>query len=883
MAERKGVIIRRRVRRAKVPPRRIVSPIRRPSTPSRPSPSPPSGGSSGGGGGSSGGGGGGRRLTGPGGGPVPVFSGGTFPTKIGDVKTGKDGQQQFVPSRGRGPVARGSQRIQQQREFAVQQRQRIIRARTPIVTQTPKAQATVATQRQQRLLTPQTRLQERAIVRRAEPKDVDVFAQQARQLRGLGPIKPKEETRTFKQAEKLPLLLRPEAKLKAAAKERKGTFLGGQLEFAAESAAFGRGVVTSLVVDPFVFAKGLVTEPIKTVRQTATGVKQVVTDPFGTGAAVGEAFKTKPSESLGRVAGIAAFPSAVRGTGRVARETFVRAGTKLRPTKQVVAPSVLAGKETLPTTPSPQAALRTFTREAVTETVKIKPRSKPAIIRKTEFTPVITAAPSPLKTAIQPTKAITQPKEFASQVSLRARGRILSGETRKSALDLEDPGIFVTPSTKASPAFLRLEPTTASQTKLTLNPFKSSRPAFTEIKVSRVEAADPRAVRALVQERARKGRSGFEAGGFGVVRPILESRAKEGKAFVTVRSTVRDTPELEAVIPKSSVLIPERPTTLLGRIKGFEEFTVVEGRAIPILKFRTKREKGRQPSIFDDVVERRIIRRASRPSSDISKGVTFKTPFPETAPVSSALSRASRVSRPSVVSGVSTISTVSRPSIPSTLRSGISDTSTPSKPSRPSRPSRPSKVSRPIGSSVVSVSRLSAPSNIIPSKPSKPSPVSKPTKGTSLFALPTPSTPRQFRTRVGPRKRDPEGRKVQGHNVIMFERGKRVKANIKPLPRDEAERLGKDIAENSLSASFKVTPTKVKAPAARRSPLATGGFVSPGKFRESRDPKRKGFFVEKSRFRLDTPGEIRGITAAKLISQRKKSLKRSKSQFSFGF
>lgn len=111
------------------------------------------------------------------------------------------------------------------------------------------------------------------------------------------------------------------------------------------------------------------------------------------------------------------------------------------------------------------------------------------------------------------------------------------------------------------------------------------------------------------------------------------------------------------------------------------------------------------------------------------------------------------------------------------------------------------------------------------------------------------------------------GKKETGYNVYMKEGGKQVKANMKPLPKKEAHRLGKDIAENSLSASYRVSKTNKRVPSARRSPLAQGMQVSDANFKRS-----KNWQVEKNRFRLNTPGEKQGIQASKLIASRKKGL-----------
>lgn len=138
-------------------------------------------------------------------------------------------------------------------------------------------------------------------------------------------------------------------------------------------------------------------------------------------------------------------------------------------------------------------------------------------------------------------------------------------------------------------------------------------------------------------------------------------------------------------------------------------------------------------------------------------------------------------------------------------------------------------------------------------------------------AAPVPAPPKPVFPKPPPapdfRKKEP------GYNVYMYEEGKKVKANIKPLPKKEADRLGRDIADHSLSASYSVSKTSVKVPGARRSKLQTGGIVSPSKFRPGKSSKTKKFNVEHRRHRLDTPGEVGGISAAKLIKMRKGKIK----------
>ena len=113
-----------------------------------------------------------------------------------------------------------------------------------------------------------------------------------------------------------------------------------------------------------------------------------------------------------------------------------------------------------------------------------------------------------------------------------------------------------------------------------------------------------------------------------------------------------------------------------------------------------------------------------------------------------------------------------------------------------------------------------------------------------------------------------------GYNVYVIERGISTQANIQRLPYNEAHRLGKDITDNSLSASYRITQTDYAVPLTRRRKLKTGLYVNSAKFRRSKSKKRKNYRIEKAKHRLDSPNEKKEIRAAKLIKQLKAKLKR---------
>lgn len=133
----------------------------------------------------------------------------------------------------------------------------------------------------------------------------------------------------------------------------------------------------------------------------------------------------------------------------------------------------------------------------------------------------------------------------------------------------------------------------------------------------------------------------------------------------------------------------------------------------------------------------------------------------------------------------------------------------------------------------------------------------------------TPTTTKVPKALLGTLDRPPKVRetKTSGYSTLIKERGRFTKANEKPLPKREALRLGADIVDNSASRTFKVKKGKTRVPASRRSRLATGGQFQKDKFR-----KKDSNYIEKTKFAIDSLGELQGITAKGLLAQRKARL-----------
>ena len=114
--------------------------------------------------------------------------------------------------------------------------------------------------------------------------------------------------------------------------------------------------------------------------------------------------------------------------------------------------------------------------------------------------------------------------------------------------------------------------------------------------------------------------------------------------------------------------------------------------------------------------------------------------------------------------------------------------------------------------------------------------------------------------------------KGDGFNSKAYETDVKVKrswvrVSKQPLTRDSALSLGQDIVDNSAARSFRVRQVMGK-------PTSTGfgKMFDSSKFTR----KRSGVYVERSKFAIDTEGEVQGITAKGLLAQRNRKM------FSFG-
>lgn len=103
---------------------------------------------------------------------------------------------------------------------------------------------------------------------------------------------------------------------------------------------------------------------------------------------------------------------------------------------------------------------------------------------------------------------------------------------------------------------------------------------------------------------------------------------------------------------------------------------------------------------------------------------------------------------------------------------------------------------------------------------------------------------------------------VQGFNAFAKEKGKNVRLNKEPLTKNRAINLALEIVDNSPSATGSFKKGK-NIPARPDVPIDS---------RIAKFDQRGNMFTERNRFRIDSEGELQGITVKGLLAQRQRRL-----------
>ena len=134
------------------------------------------------------------------------------------------------------------------------------------------------------------------------------------------------------------------------------------------------------------------------------------------------------------------------------------------------------------------------------------------------------------------------------------------------------------------------------------------------------------------------------------------------------------------------------------------------------------------------------------------------------------------------------------------------------------------------------------------------------------LSIPTPPPPEET-----PKPKKPKG-KVKGYHGYAKEKGKWVKVTPSPLPKLSALGKAADVAENTPARSIKIEETKEQV--VEDNTWAPTWNKLEDQFRK---PIRKGqkkvdspIYIEKSKYNINTPGEIKGITVKGWMAQQAK-------------
>lgn len=159
-----------------------------------------------------------------------------------------------------------------------------------------------------------------------------------------------------------------------------------------------------------------------------------------------------------------------------------------------------------------------------------------------------------------------------------------------------------------------------------------------------------------------------------------------------------------------------------------------------------------------------------------------------------------------------------------------------------------------LRSTYINIQFPKTPKPLIPNKPIK-----------YILEKPEPKQPDIVKPflRLPKRKVEQEQPSKQGYDVYVKDKGVFIKANTKPLPHNKALNLGAEVTDNTASATFETRPSKRPAKG-----FDDFMFNDNVKFRKG---KKENQWIEKNTYRIDTAGEIKGISAKGWIANRRKN------------
>jgi len=454
---------------------------------------------------------------------------------------------------------------------------------------------------------------------------------------------------------------------------------------------------------------------------------------------------------------------------------------------------------------------------------------------------------------------------------------------------LEDTGLYVAPKGKGAVLFTGLE---MESVTYSLNPFKNlfGIPSATEISI--------KGVKTLPKDVVMK--PGFEH-----IAEFQKSQVGKGYAYITKRSQIGtgDVPRQQFFLKKPTIMTGKKvepgwrweagtsegeavigeaetlaytPKTWLGKIKGFDEYTVIKGRAVAVrqAELLTSNQPVAPSSV---VVKGQTVVKGSKALDDLSSGQSTVTPLSsyKSVPFGSLKSSEVPTSSKGVFSQVDLggvrSSIVSRPESSFSGLSSLSPSQSVTTSYKSSGPSQFSPVSSPVspvsrGSSLTTSSSgvlLSGRSFESSSGDSSGGSSGGVSSGGGSSGIPIEPIREYPKTYLSPRTEKKE-RKEQ-FKVEVRKKGVFKTIAITETP-EEAFRIGKFNVEQTASASLRVSPVG-------SSSKVTGvgkGILPFSKFRESK--KEPDVFIQRRQFRIGTPGEKKEITFKGLMVQKNKKV-----------
>ena len=350
-----------------------------------------------------------------------------------------------------------------------------------------------------------------------------------------------------------------------------------------EAGAFSFGTAVGFGEVIYSDIKGVgrfIRHPVKTTLNTGKNLYVAASDPRATLTAMGDEINQNPPKAIGGFVARYAEGKVVLETGpKYAREAYVRIGSEKVPIQKVTTPEVLSGKTMFPEAKSAAESIRAFRNSIDPRTGDLRITSATNVILKNEkgipFTGEFTVRRGGRPILVDKNgKFIRDSKgKLQEDLSLSSQYKGTSG-----ALARETEGLYVTPADKTSIYFTRLMGQT---TEYKLLP--SLQEYFNAPKIIRTTAADIQRVPMSIIKA--EGRS------FALSNKYIMNNAKNGNIFLTARSEKGflgmkgQTTEIEAVIPTGTQFV-KNTRTFTGKLKGFDQYTVINGRAVPIIDFK---------------------------------------------------------------------------------------------------------------------------------------------------------------------------------------------------------------------------------------------------------------------------------------------------------